>query len=125
MTKRRGSKPLTMLIKEPWVGRGGMLSDWGYQAKEKWLKLKKGSVVADADRLSFAFSLIERMKEVNPYLRVAVVVPSPALQELWFEEVHRFFDFPEGIVGLINDKHQDYFSKMVRILICTTVAANL
>jgi len=64
-----------------------------------------------------ALAIIERLQEMDPNLRVAIVVPTIVLMEQWLDEVTKRSNIPISMVGRLGGSYQDSFSNEKRILI--------
>lgn len=107
--------------------RSVKLWDWQREAGQLWMQNGKrgiAKVVTGAGKTLFAQHLIERLQtEVDPELRVAIVVPTIVLMRQWLDSFVRYSNLPRSGIGLLGGGVADRFSDTTRVLICVLNSA--
>lgn len=111
-----------------WQGtRGIELFEWQRECAQRWLHNEHrgiAKVVTGAGKTVFAQHLIERLQtEVDPELRVAVVVPTIVLMRQWIESLTAHANLPRQSIGALGGGSKDSFSESTRILVCVLNSA--
>lgn len=106
--------------------RGIELYHWQKECIEQWLKKGKGiiKVVTGLGKTILALAIAERLqREVDPELRVVIVVPTIVLMNQWYTEIVERSNLPREFVGRLGGGHQDDLSTR-RVLICVLPSAS-
>jgi len=91
--------------------------DRGYQGIAK--------VVTGAGKTVFAQHVIERLQaEVDPELRVAIVVPTIVLMRQWVDSLRQHSNLPHHSIGCLGGGASDSFSDTIRVLVCVLNSAS-
>lgn len=111
-----------------WVLLGDLkLFTWQKDCVENWFAAGgKGTVkvVTGAGKTILALRIMEQLQnEVQPDLRVAIVVPTIVLMDQWYEEITSRSNLPETAIGRLGGGHDDDFGEECRILICVLNSA--
>jgi len=100
---------------------------WQRECAEKWLAegyRGTAKVVTGAGKTIFALDLMERLqREVDPDLRVAIVVPTIVLMHQWCDALQRFSNLPRAAIGRMGGGYKDELTAGRRILVCVLNSA--
>ncbi len=104
------------------------LWDWQRKCAKTWLDQGHrgiAKVVTGAGKTVFAQHLIERLQtEVDPELRVAIVVPTIVLMRQWVDSLTTCSNLPRHIIGFLGGGSGDSFNDATRILVCVLNSAS-
>jgi superfamily II DNA or RNA helicase len=104
------------------------LHEWQRECIAAWMNNNKRGiikVVTGAGKTILALSIMEAIqRDLDPELRVAIVVPTIVLLHQWREEILERSNLPSAAIGLIGGGRSDHFSSDVRILICVLNSAS-
>jgi superfamily II DNA or RNA helicase len=107
--------------------RGVDLNRWQQEASEAWFAAGyRGTikVVTGAGKTLCALAIAERLqREVDPELRVAIVVPTIVLMNQWRSAFARYSNLPQGAVGALGGGHGDHFDNDRRVLVAVLATA--
>ncbi len=115
-------------VPERWEMTNGLeLWPWQRECAEAWFKSgMKGivKVVTGAGKTIFAMHVMERLQhELDPALRVAIVVPTIVLMDQWIDSLRRHSNLPPFLVGRLGGGCQDDLTGVHRILVCVLNSA--
>jgi len=103
------------------------LWDWQRECAQTWLERGNRGIVkvgTGAGKTIFAQHLIERVQsEVDPDLRVAIVVPTIVLMHQWVDSLLRYSNLPRHCIGCLGGGSRDNFGDSTRILVCVLNSA--
>ncbi len=104
------------------------LWNWQRDCGQRWFENGKrgiAKVVTGAGKTVFAQHLIQRLQsEVDPELRVAIVVPTIVLMRQWLDSFLRNSNLPRPCIGMLGGGATDRFSDTTRVLICVLNSAS-
>ncbi len=115
-------------IPEKWcLTKGIFLHEWQEECKKKWFEAgKRGvlKVVTGAGKTIAALGIIQELQNnVDPDLRVAIVVPTIVLMDQWFYVLSKFGDLPPFSIGRLGGGFKEGFSDDKRIVISVLASA--
>lgn len=107
--------------------KGIKLYDWQDQCIESWFQEEhKGTakVVTGGGKTVLGLAIMQKLQnEVNPKLRVAIVVPTVVLMHQWYDELISKGNLPRSAIGRLGGGYTDDF-KNCRILITVLASAH-
>lgn len=107
--------------------KGIKLYDWQDQCIERWFQEEhKGTakVVTGGGKTVLGLAIMQKLQnEVNPSLRVAIVVPTVVLMHQWYDELISKGNLPRSAIGRLGGGYNDDF-KNCRILISVLASAH-
>jgi len=110
-------------IPERWeMTKGIELLPWQRECADIWFRSNRrgiAKVVTGAGKTIFAMHVIERLqRELDPDLRVAIVVPTIVLMDQWIDGLRRHSNLPPFSIGRLGGGYKDDLTGEHRILVC-------
>jgi superfamily II DNA or RNA helicase len=102
-----------------------VLYDWQKRAADSWFKNDRRGiikVVTGAGKTTLALAIAQRLQEIDPDLRLAIVVPTVVLMEQWQEQLLTS-NLPRSAIGTLGGGTANRFDANKRILICVLNSA--
>jgi superfamily II DNA or RNA helicase len=102
------------------------LHPWQRSASDAWFEAgRRGTikVVTGAGKTIAALAIADRLHREDPELRVAVVVPTIALMQQWYDVLTKRAHIPAPMVGLLGGGHKDDFGGQRRVVIAVLASA--
>jgi superfamily II DNA or RNA helicase len=123
-----GSAQSHAAVPEEWsLLRGMTLHSWQQDCVDAWFKNgNRGvvKVVTGAGKTILAMAIMERLqRNVDPDLRVAIVVPTIVLMDQWQEEFASRSNLPSDAIHLMGGGADEGFTDSTRVLICVLNSA--
>lgn len=121
-----GDDPRTILP-NAWrlVPEGTTLHDWQRLCADRWMQAGRGTVkvATGGGKTLLALAIAERLhNELEPDLRVVVVVPTIPLMFQWYDELRRG-NLPEQALALLGGGQKPPMLDNIRILVCVINSA--
>ncbi|HEV2548663.1 MAG TPA: DEAD/DEAH box helicase [Stellaceae bacterium] len=103
------------------------LYEWQQRALDQWARAgRRGiiKVVTGAGKTVLALAAIQRLQDIVPDLRVAIIVPTVVLMDQWADELLSRSNLPSSTIATLGGNSTiDEFSSNVRILIAVLNSA--
>ena len=106
--------------------RNIQLDPWQEDARDSWFAAgRRGTikVVTGAGKTIVALAIAEQLQHENPDLRVAIVVPTIALMNQWFDTLRERSDLPESSLARLGGGHSDDLDEPRRIIVTVLASA--
>ena len=107
--------------------KGVKLYSWQEECIERWFQEKHrgtAKVVTGGGKTILGLAIAQKLQnEINPRLRVAIVVPTVVLMHQWYDELIDKGNLPRHAIGRLGGGYKDEF-KDCRILIAVLASAH-
>lgn len=105
------------------------LNAWQIDCRDKWLRaglVGTAKVVTGAGKTILALGITQNLQnEIDPDLRVAIVVPTIVLLNQWYDRITQHSNLPATAVGRIGGGFNDDFADPHRIVIAVLDSAQI
>ena len=112
---------------ENWLNTQGVeLHPWQRAASDAWFDAgRRGTmkVVTGAGKTIAALAIADRLRDEDPELRIAIVVPTIVLMDQWYDVLTRIGRVQAELVGRLGGGHHDDLRGPRRVLISVLASA--